>query len=89
MLNVLMISSDTCGPCKMLKPLLIEEVDKLGISLSIYTISGPADELVQKYNVRSVPTVLLREGDKVLDQFTGMNTQEFIKDFLTQQEVNE
>lgn len=77
-----MISSPTCGPCKALEPRLIEVVDKLGVACSIYKVSGPTDELVMKYNIRAVPTVLLREGDTVLNHFTGLKTVEQIEEWI-------
>lgn len=81
-INVLMLSSESCVPCKIVKPTMIEVCDKLGLQLSIQTISGPTDPLVLKYAVRAVPTVLLRDGDAVLKSFTGAKTKDQIEEFL-------
>lgn len=82
MKSVLMLSSATCVPCKSLKPVVIEVCDSLGIELSIKTISGASDPLVQKYNVRSVPVVFLLEDGEVVKSFTGVRSKEEVEEFL-------
>lgn len=83
-MNVLMLASDSCGPCRIVKPLLIDACEALDIPVEITHITGANDPLVLKYSVRAVPTVLLRDGDQVLKSFTGVKTKEQIEAFLTE-----
>lgn len=82
MKSVLMLSSATCVPCKSLKPVVIDVCSSLDIALSIKTISGASDPLVQKYNVRSVPAVFLLEEGEVVKNFTGVRSKEEVEEFL-------
>lgn len=62
-----------CGPCRMMKPML----DKLPteIVLERYNIDN-SSELVEKYSVMKVPTIILvdKEGTE-LNRIVGSTTQ--------------
>ena len=67
-----------CGPCKMLAPVL----DEIGAELDDVKIcKTDVDEamaLAGKFNVQSIPTVVLFRDGKVVDSFVGFRAKEQI-----------
>ena len=57
-------SAEWCGPCKMLRPVLEQLKTSMGDSIRIIKIDVDNNrDLALKYNIRSVPTLMLfREG---------------------------
>jgi|TARA_R110000782_G_scaffold265592_1_gene359444 thiol-disulfide isomerase/thioredoxin len=62
-----------CGPCKTFKPVM-NEVAGEGHSVQFIDIDQQQD-LAAKYNVRSVPTVIIEEGGVEVDRVVGMQTK--------------
>jgi|TARA_B110000977_G_scaffold195551_1_gene274225 thiol-disulfide isomerase/thioredoxin len=62
-----------CGPCKTFKPVM-NEVAGEGHSVQFIDIDRQQD-LAAKYNVRSVPTVIIEEGGVEVDRVVGMQTK--------------
>lgn len=81
MKTILKFYSPTCGPCKAVSKNLeqIEGVDIKGIDVTV----GINGELLDKYSVRTVPTVIiLGEDGKVQSEFKGVVTADKIKEVL-------
>jgi len=59
--------ADWCGPCKSLAPILKEVKDELGDAVKVIKIDVDKNQrLAAKYNVRSVPTMILfKAGNQV------------------------
>ena len=62
-------SATWCGPCKVFKPVMNEIVGE-GYHVEFIDIDNMSD-LVSKYNVRSVPTVVIEEGGVEVDRIVG------------------
>ena len=62
-------SAAWCGPCKAFKPVM-NEIKGEGYPVEFIDIDMLTD-LAQKYNVRSVPTVVIEEGGVEVDRFVG------------------
>ena len=62
-----------CGPCKTFKPIM-NEIAGEGYSVQFIDIDQQQD-LAAKYNVRSVPTVIIEEGGVEVDRVVGMQTK--------------
>jgi thiol-disulfide isomerase/thioredoxin len=62
-----------CGPCKTFKPVM-NEVAGEGHSVQFIDVDQQQD-LAAKYNVRSVPTVIIEEGGVEVDRVVGMQTK--------------
>ena len=58
--------AEWCGPCKMMNP-VIDELEKEYPDLKIVKIDIDADaEMVQRYNIKSVPTYILEEDGEIV-----------------------
>jgi|TARA_B100000959_G_C14816365_1_gene555999 thioredoxin 1 len=62
-------SATWCGPCKAFKPVM-NEIKNEGYHVEFIDIDMLSD-LANKYNVRSVPTVVIEEGGIEVDRFVG------------------
>lgn len=73
MIDILYFSAAWCGPCKMFKPTILNVASQFGDDVKLTPINIDDElELVKKYKIRSVPTVILLKDDKVVDQFSGV-----------------
>lgn len=60
-----------CGPCKLMNPIL-DEVEKENPSLTITRIDIDSDkDMVEKYNIQSVPTYIILKDGKEVDRIIG------------------
>ena len=69
MKSIKYFSAAWCGPCKSFKPVMTE-IKNEGYYVEFIDIDMLTD-LAQKYNVRSVPTVVIEEGGIEVDRFVG------------------
>lgn len=80
---VLDFYSDTCSPCKAMARDLDEIQKSYNIEVKKLNIFDNY-ELTEKYNIRSVPTLIVLEGDKIkatYTKYTGMTElQKFIQE---------
>ncbi len=67
-----------CGPCKMLSPVL-EEIANENPDLKIVKIDvDKVQEIAIRYNVMSIPTLILFKDGKVLTQRLGFVPKEVL-----------
>lgn len=81
-MEVTIFTSPTCGPCKVLKPMLMQMAIEHNFNCLAVEASPGTQAIFGKYEVRSVPTVVVTDGNKELGRFTGVRTQESVFDFL-------
>lgn len=81
-MKIIKISTETCGPCKNQK----KEMEKL-TGIEIVNIDAEEDdESVEKYNIRSVPTIIvLDDSDNELKRWTGFTLATEIQGFINKQ----
>lgn len=61
-----------CGPCQMLSPVLDEISLTLGDNVKIAKVNvDEENDLAEKYNVSSIPTVLLFENGELKETLVG------------------
>ena len=66
-------SAEWCGPCKMMKPVLEQFKAGMGDKIRIIKIDVDRNsELSSKYNIRSVPTLMLFQDGSVKWSGTGV-----------------
>ena len=72
-----------CGPCQKIKP-IIEEiskgVDESKLKVCMIDIDNNS-ELVEKYNIRSVPTMILLLNDEQVAICNGANKEKLVNLF--------
>lgn len=80
MKEVLKFSASWCGPCKMLA-MTINELEDSSLSIKNIDIDEQLD-LATKYNIRSVPTMVILEDDVEVKRKTGSMNLQQLKEFL-------
>ncbi|MBI1840003.1 MAG: thioredoxin [Verrucomicrobia bacterium] len=75
--------AEWCGPCKMLAPTIDElATEYLGkVKFGKVNIDNDQD-LAVRYNIQSIPTVLLFKGGQVAGQIVGMGPKKKFKDAI-------
>ena len=79
MRKMLVFSAKWCSPCRAVAPLLTQlgiKVEKIDIELD------PA--MVKVHGIRSVPTFLLFDEDKLVDTSVGLRTLAQLQAFVSQ-----
>ena len=65
--------ADWCQPCKMVAPILKQVKDQLGDQVKIIKINVDTNQSVSaKYNIRSIPTLLLFKSGKIVWSKVGV-----------------
>lgn len=65
--------AEWCGPCKMMKPVLLDVAERMGDAVTILTIDvDKKKELAVKHCIQSVPTLIIYKNGKQLWRQSGM-----------------
>jgi thioredoxin 1 len=76
-------SAEWCGPCKMMAPVLDQLKDKMDDKLRILKIDVDNNrELASKYNIRSVPTLMLFQDGKTKWSGVGVMTSDYLQNVV-------
>ena len=81
-MKLLKFYTNTCGQCKALSKIL-ENFNLIPVE-AINCEEDPED-LTTKFNIRSLPTLLLVDNDKILKKFIGVATKEELESVITQE----
>ena len=76
--------ADWCGPCKMIAPFVEELADEYDGKLKVAKMD--VDENPQtsmQYGIRSIPTLLVFKGGKVVEQIIGAVPKRHLVDKIT------
>lgn len=69
-----------CGPCKIIAPILDELSAEIGDAAKIVKINVDDNpESASKYNVMSIPTLLVFKDGQLVDQLVGVQSKEKLK----------
>jgi thioredoxin 1 len=77
MITVKKFSASWCGPCKTLKPIFEEVRSSYGsgiVKFEEYDVDESSD-VASKYNIRSVPTVIIEKNGKEVGRFAGVQSK--------------
>lgn len=73
-----------CGPCKMVAPVLTKLSEKHAGKLTVGKVNVDEQmELAEKYNISSIPTLILFKDGKVVDQIVGAMPLAALDAFVT------
>lgn len=76
-------SAEWCGPCKMMKPVLEQLKHRVGERVKILKIDVDRNmELAQKYNIRSVPTLMLFHEGTAKWSGVGVMTSDYLENVI-------
>jgi thioredoxin 1 len=72
-----------CGPCRMLKPVLVALAESMGDSVRIVTVDVAVNErLVNDYRISAVPTLIVFKDGKERDRMVGLKDMKYLKEAL-------
>jgi thioredoxin 1 len=80
MKHVFYFTADWCGPCKKVRP-IVEELIKDGYSFQVIDVDIEK-ELVEKFQISSVPTFILFKNEKSIKRVSGAQTKTQLEDFI-------
>jgi thioredoxin 1 len=77
MITVKKFSASWCSPCKTLKPIFEEVRNGYGsniVKFEEYDVDEASD-VASKYNIRSVPTVIIEKNGQEVGRFAGVQSK--------------
>ena len=70
--------ADWCGPCRMLSP-IIEEIADEHDDIKVCKVNVDEESaLAQRYNVMSIPMIVMFENGKITGQTVGYQPKDFL-----------
>ncbi len=76
------IGTSCCGPCKIVQK-NIEDIEKWHSDVCFISVDAEnADEIVEKFNIRNVPVVLVIKKGTVVSKTVGLQTQDQLEERL-------
>lgn len=76
MIYVKKFSASWCGPCRALAP-AFEQIKKLYDDVRFVEVDVETDDtVVELYNVRTVPTVIIEKDNQILERFVGIQSKQ-------------
>jgi thioredoxin 1 len=77
-----------CGPCRMVSPVIEKLAEKYDGKLKVVKVNvDDNQELSAKYNIMSIPTVMIFRGGKPMDSAIGAAPSEFYEKLLAKNQV--
>lgn len=68
-----------CAPCRMMAPVLNDVAGELNEDSLVGKVDVEANQaLAQKFQVRSIPTLILFKNGKEVSRFVGVKSKEFL-----------
>jgi thioredoxin 1 len=68
-----------CGPCRMMAPVLNSVAAELTADVYVGKVDIEQHQaLAQKFNIRSIPTMVLLKNGKEVERFVGIKQKDFL-----------
>lgn len=65
--------ADWCMPCKMMSPIIEDIAEELGDSVKVGKINSDENiSLAEKYEIMSIPTILIFKNGQIASSFLGV-----------------
>ena len=82
--------AEWCEPCKQLIPVLEGLANSLDGQFVLAKVNSESEQsLSQQFQIRSIPTVLVFKNGEMVEQFSGLQTEEFIKTLIDRHSTSE
>lgn len=80
---VLDFRAEWCGPCKALKPKLVELSGEYTWKVSFYAVDVDSEpDLTTQFGIRSIPTVIIFVNGEMKEKIIGINPKESYREKL-------
>ena len=77
--------ADWCGPCKMMSPVIEKIAEENVENIKVGKVNvDDNQELAMKYNVMSIPTILVFKNGKLEKTFIGVTSKSGIEEAIKQ-----
>jgi thioredoxin 1 len=77
-----------CGPCRMVSPVIEKLAGKYAGKLKVVKVNVDDNQaLAMKFNIMSIPTIMLFKGGKAVDQAIGAAPSEFYEKMLGKNQI--
>lgn len=71
--------AEWCAPCKMMAPILNDVASELSADKYVGKLNiEEFQSMAQRFNVRSIPTLILFKDGKEINRFVGIKTKDFL-----------
>lgn len=77
MIRIVKFGAPWCGPCRVQDPIL-DELSQEGYDVEKINVDEN-EEMVEKYDISTVPTLLFFDDGKLVDRKTGLMRKDEIK----------
>jgi len=78
-IKILFFTAPWCGTCKILKPIINEVHKELNLPYELIDVNtSEGMSLASKYQIKTVPKVLLIKDSEIIDVYTGDNYKTWI-----------
>jgi len=75
--------ADWCGPCKMMSPVIDKIAEENAENIKVGKVNvDDNQELAMKYNVMSIPTILVFKNGNISKTFVGVTTKQEIEEVI-------
>lgn len=75
--------AEWCGPCRMVSPIVDELSQEYENQISFVKINVDKNQdLAAKYNIFSIPTLMLLRNNQVVGQRAGASSKKALKDWI-------
>lgn len=74
-----------CGPCKMMAPIFYQVAGELKTRVRFAKVDTEAEQsLAQRYNIRSIPSLVLFKNGAEVDRIAGATDAAYLKSWVLQ-----
>ena len=75
--------ADWCGPCKMMSPVIDKIAKEKSETIKVGKVNVDDNQnLAIKYNIMSIPTILIFKNGNVVKSFIGVTSKEEIENII-------